>query len=129
VRASRSRWRRRYVVTVVGSGADAALLVDSDLGSSDFTIADPLPAPEASGPRGGLSAPMPALVVRVLVDPGDSVEEGTPLMVLEAMKMEHTITSPHAGVVTSLLVAEGDQVERGAVLAAVVDPDAGQTPM
>jgi propionyl-CoA carboxylase alpha chain len=110
--------RRRYRALVTGD----SVLVDSDLGASGFRLVDPLPAPEASGPEGGLTAPMPGLVVRVLVGVGDSVEAGQPLMVLEAMKMEHTITSPDTGTVVALNVSEGAQVERGAVLAEVVVP-------
>jgi propionyl-CoA carboxylase alpha chain len=111
--------RRRYQVVVL----DGSVLVDSVLGSSRFEIVDPLPAPGASGPRGGLTAPMPGLVVRVLATVGDSVEAGQPLVVLEAMKMEHTITSPHDGTVTGLAVSQGEQVERGAVLAEVLPPE------
>jgi propionyl-CoA carboxylase alpha chain len=109
--------RRRYRVLV----GDGELLVDSDLGASAFAVVDPLPTPDSSGPEGGLAAPMPGLVVRVLAAVGDAVEAGQPLLVLEAMKMEHTITSPETGTVAALHVVEGSQVERGAVLAAV-DP-------
>jgi propionyl-CoA carboxylase alpha chain len=49
------------------------------------------------------------------------VESGDPVLVLEAMKMEHTIFSPATGTVAALNVATGDQVERGAVLAAVTE--------
>ncbi len=107
--------RRRYQVLVLGG----YVLVDSGLGASRFDVVDPLPPPDASGPRGGLTAPMPGLVVRVLAAVGDSVEAGQPLLVLEAMKMEHTILSPETGTVTGLAVSQGDQVERGAVLAEV----------
>jgi propionyl-CoA carboxylase alpha chain len=66
---------------------------------------------------------MPGCVVRVLVEPGDTVTAGQPLLVLEAMKMEHTVQAPHAGTVVEVHVAAGTQVESGAVLA-VVDADA-----
>jgi acetyl/propionyl-CoA carboxylase alpha subunit len=115
--------RRRYQVLVL----DGSVLVDSVLGSSRFDVVDPLPIPGASGPRGGLTAPMPGLVVRVLAQVGDVVEQGRPLVVLEAMKMEHTITSPHEGTVTGIAVSQGDQVERGAVLAEV-RPSEGEDP-
>ena len=111
--------RRRYRTALV----DGSVLVDSVLGSSRFEVADRLPVPGAAGPRGGLAAPMPGLVVRVLVAPGDAVGAGQPLVVLEAMKMEHTITSPHDGRVAALSVSQGDQVERGAVLAEVAPLD------
>jgi biotin carboxyl carrier protein len=61
------------------------------------------------------------MVVRTLVAVGEAVEVGDPLLVLDAMKMEHTIFSPAAGIVSALNVAPGDQVERGAILAAVIE--------
>ncbi len=64
----------------------------------------------------GLVAPMPGTVVRVLVSPGDEVEEGQLLLVLEAMKMEQPFTAPHAGRVKSLPFEEGSMVPGGAVL-------------
>jgi len=52
----------------------------------------------------------------VLVEPGAIVEKGTPLIVMEAMKMEHTIGAPTAGTVSEVLYAVGDQVADGAQL-------------
>jgi 3-methylcrotonyl-CoA carboxylase alpha subunit len=63
---------------------------------------------------------MPGKVTAVLVEAGDRVEEGTPLLRLEAMKMEHTLTAPHDGVVETLACEEGDLVEEGAELVVVV---------
>jgi 3-methylcrotonyl-CoA carboxylase alpha subunit len=62
---------------------------------------------------GSLAAPMPGSVVDVLVKPGDSVAKGATLMIIEAMKMEHTITAPAAGVVKEVFFAKGDQVAEG----------------
>ena len=59
---------------------------------------------------------MPGKVLEVLVSEGDTVEAGTPLMVLEAMKMEHRIVASADGTVTSIHFAAGDQVAQGAVL-------------
>ena len=56
-------------------------------------------------------APMPGSVVAVFVEEGATVSAGTPLVVVEAMKMEHPVLAPHDGVV-HLLVAVGDQVRR-----------------
>ncbi len=108
--------RRCYRVQLLGTAGGDGVLVDSVNGSSSFVLVDPLPAPGASGPAGGLIAPMPGAIVRVLVAEGDTVAAGTPLLVMEAMKMEHTITSPADGVVRSINVAQGAQVERGTVL-------------
>ncbi|MFJ1214605.1 acetyl/propionyl/methylcrotonyl-CoA carboxylase subunit alpha [Burkholderia pyrrocinia] len=65
---------------------------------------------------GRLTAPMPGKVIAVLVEPGQKVEAGTPLIVMEAMKMEHTIGAPGAGVVAEVLYGVGDQVADGAQL-------------
>ncbi|CAI8698369.1 acetyl/propionyl/methylcrotonyl-CoA carboxylase subunit alpha [Burkholderia pyrrocinia] len=65
---------------------------------------------------GRLTAPMPGKVIAVLVEPGQKVEAGTPLIVMEAMKMEHTIGAPSAGVVAEVLYGVGDQVADGAQL-------------
>jgi 3-methylcrotonyl-CoA carboxylase alpha subunit len=66
--------------------------------------------------QGGLSAPMNGSIVRVLVDVGQTVEAGAALVVLEAMKMEHSIRAPHAGVVKALYCGEGEMVSEGAAL-------------
>jgi 3-methylcrotonyl-CoA carboxylase alpha subunit len=62
---------------------------------------------------GSLVAPMPGNIVAVLVSDGQSVQRNQPLLVLEAMKMEHTIVAPAAGVVERVLFAKGDQVKEG----------------
>ena len=68
---------------------------------------------------GTLTAPMPGLVVQVLVAEGEAVEEGQPLLVIESMKMQMQIRSPLAGRVTCLPVAPGQQVNKGQALAQV----------
>jgi acetyl/propionyl-CoA carboxylase alpha subunit len=68
---------------------------------------------------GGLTAPMPGKVVKVLASTGQEVAAGAPLVVLEAMKMEHTVRAPDAGVVRALHVAVGDQVDADRLLAVV----------
>ena len=73
-------------------------------------------AADAEGGEGRLTAPMPGKVIAVLVEPGTVVEKGTPLIVMEAMKMEHTIGAPAAGTVKEVLYAVGDQVADGAQL-------------
>ena len=62
-----------------------------------------------------LRAPMPGIVKLVRAEAGQSVTKGQPLLVLEAMKMEHTINAPHDGEVAEI-VAEGAQVSDGTVL-------------
>lgn len=82
-----------------------------------ITRFDPIAAAEASHTQQeGLSAPMNGSIVRVLVKPGQAVEAGTALVVLEAMKMEHSIRAPEAGTVKVLYCREGEMVSEGAVL-------------
>jgi acetyl/propionyl-CoA carboxylase alpha subunit len=71
---------------------------------------------------GSLTAPMPAVVRRVLVAAGERVEKGQTLLVLEAMKMEQPVLAPATGVLRQVAVAEGDQVEAGEILA-LIDAD------
>ncbi|MEF9944572.1 MAG: biotin/lipoyl-containing protein, partial [Burkholderiaceae bacterium] len=65
---------------------------------------------------GGLTAPMPGKVVAVLAPAGTAVAAGAPLLVMEAMKMEHTLLAPAAGEVAEVLYGVGDQVAEGAEL-------------
>ena len=60
---------------------------------------------------------MPGAVFEILKGPGDAVEEGETVLVLEAMKMEMAIAAPASGVVSEILVSKGDQVTAGQVLA------------
>ncbi|HUJ31612.1 MAG TPA: biotin/lipoyl-containing protein [Candidatus Acidoferrum sp.] len=73
---------------------------------------------EAEG-RQQVAAPMPGKVIRVLVKPGDSVERGQGLVVVEAMKMQNEVRSPKSGTVERLLVAEGQAVNSGQGVAIV----------
>ena len=71
---------------------------------------------------GVVRAPMPGLVLRVEVTPGDTVGKGAGLVVLEAMKMENEIRAPGTGVVRSVLVRPGQVVEKGAPLVELMAP-------
>ncbi|CAN5186884.1 acetyl/propionyl/methylcrotonyl-CoA carboxylase subunit alpha [soil metagenome] len=84
-----------------------------------LTYTDPMAhAGQAEAEGGRLTAPMPGKIVALLVKAGDAVEKGAPLLIMEAMKMEHTIAAPGKGVVEELLYAVGDQVAEGAQLLA-----------
>ena len=74
------------------------------------------PGADEEGVAGRLVAPMPGRVISVLVDRHADVEKGQALMVIEAMKMEHTINAPADGIVTALSFAEGDLVDEGVEL-------------
>ena len=75
--------------------------------------------PAAAAAAGSLLAPMPGTVITVLVAEGDRVEAGAPVLVLEAMKMQHTVSAPASGTVIELDVKAGVQVAAGEVLAVV----------
>ena len=115
--------RRRYQVRRHGS----QVFVQSAIGSASFTERPLLPVPQAETDPGSLLAPMPGKVVRVTTELGETVGAGEPLIIIEAMKMEHTVAAPIAGIVTTVSVREGDQVDSGQVLAHVDEParDAG----
>jgi 3-methylcrotonyl-CoA carboxylase alpha subunit len=86
-------------------------------GTRRFAIVDPLHDAEGAEVSGGpLVAPMPGRVISLLVDPGTHVEANEPVIVLEAMKMEHTLRAPSSGTVVSFRFAAGEQVDEGAEL-------------
>jgi biotin carboxyl carrier protein len=60
-----------------------------------------------------MSAPMPGVVLKILVAVGDAVTKGSPLLILEAMKMEHQLTAPRDGTVASINCKEGEMVQPG----------------
>ena len=66
---------------------------------------------------------MPGLVKQVNIAANQKVSEGDALIVLEAMKMEHTLTAPRDGVIKELNVSAGDQVEDGTILIALKEAD------
>jgi biotin carboxyl carrier protein len=68
---------------------------------------------------GRVKAPIPGIITRVLVSPGDQVEAGQPIIVLEAMKMENEIRAPCGGVVSRLDISQGQGVALHAVLAEI----------
>ncbi|MEW6122190.1 MAG: acetyl/propionyl/methylcrotonyl-CoA carboxylase subunit alpha [Pseudomonadota bacterium] len=76
---------------------------------------------EATGTAGRLVAPMPGTITRVAVGAGDAVRKGDALVVVEAMKMEHTVAAPRDGVVGSVRFAVGDLVDEGAELLILED--------
>ncbi len=69
--------------------------------------------------QGSLTAPMPGKVIKLLVGAGAKVSKGQPLLILEAMKMEHTITAPTDGIVKEIRFGEGEQVVEGAQLISI----------
>jgi propionyl-CoA carboxylase alpha chain len=107
--------RRRFRLEEVGS----QWFVDSQAGSSQLEQLSRFPATSQLGKTGSLRALTPGLVVALLVEPGQVVEEGQDLLILEAMKTEYRARAPHGGTVVELLVAVGDVVDAGSVLAVI----------
>ena len=69
-----------------------------------------------TGGQRGLTAPMPALVAKILVQEGDRISARQTLVVLQAMKMEHLVQAPAGGIVKRVRYREGDSVPEGAIL-------------
>jgi 3-methylcrotonyl-CoA carboxylase alpha subunit len=78
----------------------------------------------AGGESGVLTAPMPGRIAKLAVRTGQQVAQNEPLLVLEAMKMEHLVEAPHAASVAEIHVREGEQVSAGALLLTLGEPDA-----
>ncbi len=106
--------RRRPVHAVLLGGNVTVFTPDGRL---KLDLIDPAAeTDDGDGSGGGLTAPMPGRVTAVFVKSGDKVKRGQPLLILEAMKMEHTIAAPAEGHVVEIRPAVGDQVEEGTTL-------------
>lgn len=79
-------------------------------------LAELLGGASGAGGREEILSPMPGVIRKLLVEPGQVVAEDEPLLILEAMKMENEVRAPRAGTLSQLLVAEGDTVAAGAAL-------------
>jgi biotin carboxyl carrier protein len=103
--------KKRYLIRLKGKKFQVTIADEYDqlvkkMGLSEF----------ASRKVADVMAPMPGLVLEVLVDDGDEVEEGTPLIILEAMKMENVIKATGSGVVKKVIVEKEAAVEKGQLL-------------
>ena len=107
----RSGGRGQWTLAVGGDRWDAEVVDERTRHIRSLTAG----ADKARGPA-TLRAPMPGLVVRVLVEVGQEVAGGAGVVVLEAMKMENELTAPAAGVVGAVRVRPGEPVEKGQVL-------------
>ena len=94
-------------------------LIATPFGDYAFTEIPRFPEKDESQTKGGLVAPMPGKVISVHTKPGDEVQAGDLLIILEAMKMEHRISAPEAGTVREVRVSVGDQVANDALLAVI----------
>ena len=103
---------RRARAAVIADG-DAIIVMDAGR-AHRLLRHDPAAAAAAQDAGGGkLTSPMPGKIVRVMAKAGDTVRRGAPLIVLEAMKMEHTIAAPTDGMVERIAYQVGDMVEEG----------------
>jgi pyruvate carboxylase subunit B len=109
--ARRGAGRGSYTLWVGGHRFSVEALDERTRAIRDISAASAV----ASGPA-PLIAPMPGLIVRVNVAPGDAVKPGQGLVVIEAMKMENELRAAAAGTVRAVSVAAGQAVEKGALL-------------
>jgi pyruvate carboxylase subunit B len=109
--ARRGDARGRYSLSVDGRRFGVEALDERTRAIRDLSAA----SAAAAGPS-PLVAPMPGLIVRVNVQPGDQVQAGQGLVVMEAMKMENELRAPSAGSVRAVHATPGSAVEKGALL-------------
>ena len=96
--------------------ANDQILINMPFGDLDAVIVPRFIEPGNEVPEGGLVAPMPGKVIEVKVKKGDKVKAGDTLIIIEAMKMEHSIKATENGKVTKLMVSPNQQVDNGATL-------------
>jgi biotin carboxyl carrier protein len=100
-----------HIVPYVVQGATVSFAFGGEIYTAEVTE-------KGTRPRGkhrdhSLAAPMPGLVLKILTTTGAVVTKGTPLVILEAMKMEHQIVAPYDGTITAIQCKEGEMVQPG----------------
>ena len=105
---------RTYRARALRDGGDWHVFAGSDY--RRLTLRHGLSGQDEEARRGSLAAPMPGRIVQVMSRPGEAVKKGQALLILEAMKMEHTVTAPADGIVKEIHFAAGEQVLEGAEL-------------
>jgi 3-methylcrotonyl-CoA carboxylase alpha subunit len=108
---------RRMLVPYVADGTKISFALDGELWSAE--VADKGAQVHARHRDHSMEAPMPGVITKILVAPGDVVKKGAPLLVLEAMKMEHQIAAPHDGTIAAIHCREGELVQPGVELVTV----------
>lgn len=102
---------RTFIVPYVISGSRISFWFDGEI--YFFDLPEKGARARAKHRDHSMAAPMPGLVLKILVKPGAVVSKGAPLLVLEAMKMEHQLLASHDGTVAAVNCAEGDLVQPG----------------
>jgi len=105
---------RMYRARALRDGGDWHVFAGGDY--RRLTLRHGLSGQDEEARRGSLAAPMPGRIVQVMSRPGEAVKKGQALLILEAMKMEHTVTAPADGIVKEIHFAAGEQVLEGAEL-------------
>jgi len=108
---------KTHIVPFIVNGSDVWFSFDGEIYSAE--VADKGSRAKARHRDHSTSAPMPGVVLKILVSVGDSVTKGKPLIILEAMKMEHQITAPHDGTVEAINCREGELVQPGVELVTI----------
>lgn len=109
----------RHILPIAASGSDGSVVLATALGNIRLLPARGVPITGDGGAGGAhkqIKSSMPGKVLKILCKPGDRIEAGQPIMIIEAMKMENEIRAKHAGVVEEIPVQPGQKVETGEVL-------------
>ena len=109
----------RQLFPVTSVGADGAVVLATALGNFKLHPTRGVPLEGAGGAHAGakqIKSSMPGKVLKILCKPGDKIEAGQPILIIEAMKMENEIRAKHGGVIGEIPVQVGQKVETGGVL-------------
>ena len=109
-----------HVVPYAVQGSTISFSFDGEIYFAD--VAEKGVRAKARHRDASMSAPMPGLVLKILVQAGDVVAKGAPLLILEAMKMEHQITAPRDGEIAAVHCREGELVQGGVELVTMKEP-------
>lgn len=110
-----------YLVEMEEIGAPQVASVPQPTAPTPAVNPEPVVKPAApvqtnAATADAMTAPMPGTILKILVNPGESVQENQPLMILEAMKMENEIVAGKSGIVAGIYVSTGDMVNPGDAL-------------
>jgi len=111
---------RLHVVPYAVQGSTISFSFDGEIYFAD--VAEKGVRAKARHRDASMSAPMPGLVLKILVRLGDVVTKGAPLLILEAMKMEHQIVAPRDGEIAAVNCREGELVQSGVELVTLKEP-------
>ncbi|MEM7645466.1 MAG: acetyl-CoA carboxylase biotin carboxyl carrier protein subunit [Pseudomonadota bacterium] len=110
-----------YLVDTIADGTDYNVFTRGSfrkvkIYNDEMLLHESLKSGKSMGGDSGVSSGMPGKIIKILVSEGDEVQEGTPLLIMEAMKMENEMKASSAAKIKKILVGPGDNVETGATL-------------